>query len=424
MRSKEQRTARDTARTRLRALTSAPPLDPPSARIRSSPSPPGPPPSFGRTALASDVPWEGPAYETWEAVPFAGGPPGRSPALWTARAESDPPPEPWPEGFGYPERSRLSRPEFEELPEPAGREGFGERPEGFEERTEPTTPWLEEFHDAAAASRWSRPEHVGETEEPPMRTRLEELSAAGRTRLGLLTPRLDPGTPGLRVLVVLGIVAAAVAGVLAWRSRPVAEPIAPPVPVSGALSAAVSRGAGGGATGGAGGSGAGGTSVPGNAAASGSGAETLPSPATTSVVIVYVTGKVRRPGVLSLPAGSRVVDAIKAAGGVRRGADPGGVNLARRLVDGEQIVVGAPAAQAGGSGQGPQPLPGTDGTPVNLNTATVEQLNTLPGVGDVLAQRIVEFRTAHGGFQSVDQLQQVSGIGERKFAELRDKVAV
>ncbi|WP_084369657.1 ComEA family DNA-binding protein [Microbispora sp. ATCC PTA-5024] len=257
-----------------------------------------------------------------------------------------------------------------------------------------------------------------------MRTRLEELSAAGRTRLGLMTPRLDPGTPGLRVLVVLGIVAAAVAGVLAWRSRPIAEPIAPPVPVSGALSAAVSDGAGGAGTGGAGGSGAGGAPVPGNAAASGSGGGTPPSPATTSVVIVYVTGKVRRPGVLSLPAGSRVVDAIKAAGGVRRGADPGGVNLARRLVDGEQIVVGAPAGQAGGSGQGPQPLPGTDGTPVNLNTATVEQLNTLPGVGDVLAQRIVEFRTAHGGFQSVDQLQQVSGIGERKFAELRDKVAV
>jgi competence protein ComEA len=144
-----------------------------------------------------------------------------------------------------------------------------------------------------------------------------------------------------------------------------------------------------------------------------------PSPA--SSVTVYVTGKVRRPGVLMLATGSRVIDAIKAAGGLKKGATTDALNLARRLVDGEQIVVGAPA----GGGRMLLGAPGGDpveGALLGLSSATSDQLQELPGVGEVLARRIIEFREAHGGFQRVDQLRDVSGIGERKFAEIKDKV--
>ncbi|MFF4171200.1 ComEA family DNA-binding protein [Streptomyces sp. NPDC001744] len=140
-------------------------------------------------------------------------------------------------------------------------------------------------------------------------------------------------------------------------------------------------------------------------------------------VVVDVGGRVRRPGVLTLPAGSRVADALRAAGGVEPGADLTGVNRARVLSDGEQVLVGVPGAGAGG------PVPGADGTggggpgvPVSLNTATVEQLDTLPGVGPVLARHIVAHRTQHGGFRSVGELREVNGIGERRFADLEPLV--
>ncbi|MEV5336693.1 ComEA family DNA-binding protein [Streptomyces werraensis] len=141
-------------------------------------------------------------------------------------------------------------------------------------------------------------------------------------------------------------------------------------------------------------------------------------------IVVDVSGKVRHPGVHRLPAGSRVEDALKAAGGVRPGTRTGGLNRARFLVDGEQLVVGgpapagaaAPAAPAGtGAAAGPAAL-------VSLNTATVDQLDTLPGVGPVLAQHIVDYRTRNGGFRSVDELREVNGIGDRRFADLRDLV--
>ncbi len=141
-------------------------------------------------------------------------------------------------------------------------------------------------------------------------------------------------------------------------------------------------------------------------------------------IVVDVGGKVRDPGVHRLPAGSRVEDALKAAGGVRPGTKTGGLNRARFLVDGEQLVIGgpapagaaAPAAPAGtGTAAGPT-------TPVSLSTATVDQLDTLPGVGPVLAQHIVDYRTRNGGFRSVDELREVNGIGDRRFADLRDLV--
>ncbi|TDU78266.1 ComEA family DNA-binding protein [Streptomyces sp. KS 21] len=142
-----------------------------------------------------------------------------------------------------------------------------------------------------------------------------------------------------------------------------------------------------------------------------------------SRIVVDVSGKVRDPGVRRLPAGSRVEDALAAAGGVRPGTDTTGLNRARVLLDGEQVVVGAPAQPApGGPGSGAGQGVGSAAGPLSLGTATVEQLDGLPGVGPVLAQHIVQFRTARGGFRSVEELRQVDGIGERRFADLRKLV--
>ncbi|WP_328560439.1 helix-hairpin-helix domain-containing protein [Streptomyces coelicoflavus] len=154
--------------------------------------------------------------------------------------------------------------------------------------------------------------------------------------------------------------------------------------------------------------------------------ESKAAPTTTAgpEIVVDVGGKVREPGIHTLPAGSRVADALRAAGGVRPGTKTDGLNRARFLVDGEQVIVGAPApapppaagtASGGQAGAGPA-------APVSLNTATTDQLDTLPGVGPVLAQHILDYRTQHGGFRSVDELREVNGIGERRFADLRDLV--
>lgn len=147
-------------------------------------------------------------------------------------------------------------------------------------------------------------------------------------------------------------------------------------------------------------------------------------------IVVDVSGKVREPGIRRLPAGSRVADALKAAGGVRPGTNTDALNRARFLVDGEQVVVGGPVAAAPGAG-GPVGAgaagslaggPVGAAAPVSLNTATVDQLDTLPGVGPVLAQHILDYRTQHGGFRSVDELREVNGIGDRRFADLRNLV--
>ncbi|MFC7030854.1 helix-hairpin-helix domain-containing protein [Nonomuraea rubra] len=134
-----------------------------------------------------------------------------------------------------------------------------------------------------------------------------------------------------------------------------------------------------------------------------------------------MTGKIRHPGVYRLPTGARVADAVTAAGGVSRRASTGSLNLARRLIDGEQIVVGATSPEAAQPG-----LPATDpaATILDLNSATTDQLEQLPGVGEVLAARITEFRTTRGGFTSIEQLREVTGIGPRKFEEIKPKVRV
>ena len=139
-----------------------------------------------------------------------------------------------------------------------------------------------------------------------------------------------------------------------------------------------------------------------------------------------VTGRVRRPGVVTVPAGARVIDALRAAGGPLPGADLALLNLARKLADGELVVVGVPGAAPGAGGAGDPPgqgAPGAGGA-VSLNTATLEQLDGLPGVGPVLAQRILDWRSTNGPFTSVDQLRDVVGIGESKFAQIKDRVTV
>ncbi|MEX1178255.1 MAG: ComEA family DNA-binding protein [Nitriliruptor sp.] len=142
-------------------------------------------------------------------------------------------------------------------------------------------------------------------------------------------------------------------------------------------------------------------------------------------VTVHVAGAVVSPGVVVLPTGSRVADAIAAAGGATPEADQSRVNLARELVDGEQVLVvreGEPSPPAGTGHAGADG--GTSTGPIDLNTATLEQLQTLPGIGPALAQRIVGHRDQHGGFRSVGDLRAVSGIGEKRFQELADLVTV
>lgn len=142
-------------------------------------------------------------------------------------------------------------------------------------------------------------------------------------------------------------------------------------------------------------------------------------PDDTSIVI-SVVGRVTRPGLVTLREGARVADALQASGGPLPGADLRALNLARRLADGEQIYVGVPPPP------GADPVAGatSPGEPdkVDLNTATLTDLDTLPGVGPVTAQRIVDWRTEHGRFDSVDQLREIDGIGPGRFDKLRDLV--
>jgi competence protein ComEA len=195
---------------------------------------------------------------------------------------------------------------------------------------------------------------------------------------------LGPGA--VRALAVVAVVVALAAAVLAWRARPRVDPVTAAVPTGAVTDVA--------------------------------GASVSP----TGVVVVAVSGHVRQPGLVRLPAGARVADAVEAAGGALPGTDLGLLNLARRVTDGELILVGitpqpgSVADPGGGAG-------GAAGT-VNLNTATSAQLQTLPGVGPVLADRIIAYRAEHGPFASVADLRKVTGIGDARYNELKDRVSV
>lgn len=143
--------------------------------------------------------------------------------------------------------------------------------------------------------------------------------------------------------------------------------------------------------------------------------------ATAGTLVVDVAGRVRRPGIVTLPPGSRVHEAIKAAGGTRGKVDTASLNLARVLTDGEQVVVGAPAAAPARGASGPA---GPADAVVNLNSADLVALDSLPGVGPVTAESIVAWREENGPFRSVDDLLDVKGIGEATLADLRDRVSV
>jgi competence protein ComEA len=141
-------------------------------------------------------------------------------------------------------------------------------------------------------------------------------------------------------------------------------------------------------------------------------------------VVVHVAGAVAHPGVVELPVGARVIDAVEAVGSALPSADLDRLNLAAKLVDGERVLVarvGDPATAAAGSGS-------SDSTeqagPLNLNTATQAQLDTLPGVGPQLAAAIIKERDRRGGFRSVNELSSVRGIGDKRLADLRDLVTV
>jgi competence protein ComEA len=221
-----------------------------------------------------------------------------------------------------------------------------------------------------------------------------------------LRARVDPGRPGATALALVAAVAAVVAAVGVWFERPRAEPVPelPAVTVSAAETAA--------------------SVAPVPAAATTAAAPTAPP----ALLVVSVSGKVHRPGLVEVPEGARVADVLEAAGGALPGTDVNGRNLARRVADGEQVAVGVPAAPDAAPAPAPgAPQPAVGGAPagkVDLNAATVEQLDTLPGVGPVTAQRIIEWRTRNGRFTRVEQLREIEGIGERRFAQLREMVTM
>ena len=231
----------------------------------------------------------------------------------------------------------------------------------------------------------------------------------------------QPGRSGVRlalgrwgvVALAVGARAAVALGLLAvWWQRPVTESVAP-------LPASVSEPVAG--------------DHPPPSAAPAVSAPALPPP--VDEIVVSVVGLVHTSGLVRLPSGARVADALTAAGGAREGADLLGLNLAQRLNDGDQVLVGlapppgaAPVAGSATVGAGAAPVGGGggggSGGKVNLNTATEQQLDELPGVGPVTATAIVSWRTGNGTFTDVEQLGEVDGIGPARLAKLRDLVTV
>lgn len=228
-------------------------------------------------------------------------------------------------------------------------------------------------------------------------------------------PSSRPGLTRAHLLVVGAVTVAALGATLLvlWSAQPRSEAV--PLAVAATPPAAASQAA---------------TPAP-TLAAMGEASAVTGEADELAEVVVHVAGKVRRPGVVRLPATSRVIDAIEAAGGARKGADLSAVNLARELEDGEQVRVGLPpdpnvsavggrSATAASAGSGPTAPEGT----LDLNAASAEELESLPGVGPVLAERIVAYREETAAFQTVDQLIEVPGIGPAVLAGLEDLVRV
>ena len=253
----------------------------------------------------------------------------------------------------------------------------------------------------------------------PDRGRLLRESLFDRLPPVLRRGTLDPAVRGAFGLAAVALIAAIVAGCYAWQARPVAVAVPPAAgpAVPAPEASPTGRPAGGP------------IDLAGRA-----GPTTSAGP--PAEVVVHVAGKVRRPGVVAVAASARVNDAVLAAGGALPGTDLASVDLARRVVDGEQILVGVPgtpapmsAAPAGGPGETGSPVTqGSGGAQpaeaLDLNSAGPEQLDGLPGVGPVLAQRIIGWRTEHGGFRSVEELREVKGLGGKKFDDIAPLVRV
>lgn len=213
-------------------------------------------------------------------------------------------------------------------------------------------------------------------------------------------PRVVADRRSVLAFVITAVVAAVIASTVTWFSRPTSEPVAPPA-----------------------------LSMTSEAPTSGKGPpQSDASPSTAATIVVSVIGYVATPGLVTLPDGSRVADAIAACGGATPDADLATVNLARVLTDGEQIAVGVPGV-AGSGGEtsatsGAGPASAGSGTKININTASVENFDSLPGIGPVIAARIIDFRTKHGKFKSVDDLSSVSGIGPSIMGNIKDLVTV
>jgi competence protein ComEA len=250
----------------------------------------------------------------------------------------------------------------------------------------------------------------------------DRIPLAVRTALAGSVPdsvragRLGLGTGQAVVILLVAVLALGGAALVLFVSRPGAEPAPALAPVAEASGTPVPQ------QGAAPDTDAAGPATAGTAApSSGGGATDL---------VVHVAGNVVRPGVVRLPPGSRVVDAIDAAGGAEGGVDLTPLNLARQLSDGEQVLVGVDPPPGGdvvegGGGTGAAAPSGAPGDPrLDLNTATATELEELPGVGPVLAARIVAWREEHGRFTSTDELREVSGIGPKTYEALADLVRV
>lgn len=155
-----------------------------------------------------------------------------------------------------------------------------------------------------------------------------------------------------------------------------------------------------------------------------SAAAPTPSPTPTAQILVHVLGEVRRPGVVRLPEGARVQDALAAAGGLTGRAKAGDLNLAAPVADGAQLLIGRKGSQLRAAGGGGAGGAASSTGKIDLNAATAEQLDTLPGVGPVTAQKILAWRAAHGRFRTVAELQEVDGIGPKSYAEIAPHVRV
>ncbi len=238
---------------------------------------------------------------------------------------------------------------------------------------------------------------------PAVRSAWDEPRGLGRwLPASWVAARWDPGGWGAVGLAVVAALAAVAAAVGVWAGRPVSEPV-PPLPVVSA--AAPARG----------------TALPSVAAVPGA------VPAAGGPVVVNVAGKVRRPGLVTMREGARVGEAVDAAGGALPHVDLTPLNLAARVVDGQQILVGvagpaaAPPVPSGPPAGSAGPAPGGK---LDLNAATLEQLDGLPGVGPVMAKKILDWRTQNGRFTAVEQLREIPGIGDARFGTLRDLVRV